>query len=81
MEHRGGCGGDGDSGDGSGILCTIPWGYLKQDWKEINSLDSNKPLGLGMIFMPRELQRREEARKFCEKEAQLLGITSEGCID
>ena len=28
MEHRGGCGGDSDSGDGAGILCSIPWGYL-----------------------------------------------------
>ena len=25
MEHRGGCGGDSDSGDGAGILCSIPW--------------------------------------------------------
>ena len=24
MEHRGGCGGDSDSGDGAGILCSIP---------------------------------------------------------
>ena len=25
MEHRGGCGGDSDSGDGAGVLCAIPW--------------------------------------------------------
>ena len=25
MEHRGGCGGDSDSGDGAGVLCEIPW--------------------------------------------------------
>ena len=33
MEHRGGCGGDSDSGDGAGILCSIPWNYLE---KEVN---------------------------------------------
>ena len=31
MEHRGGCGGDSDSGDGAGILCSIPWEYLEED--------------------------------------------------
>ena len=27
MEHRGGCGGDADSGDGAGLLCAIPWNF------------------------------------------------------
>ena len=30
MEHRGGCGGDSDSGDGAGILCSIPWNFLEK---------------------------------------------------
>ena len=33
MEHRGGCGGDSDSGDGAGILCSIPWNYLENEVK------------------------------------------------
>ena len=36
MEHRGGCGGDSDSGDGAGILCSIPWGYLDAEMNLIN---------------------------------------------
>ena len=31
MEHRGGCGGDSDSGDGAGILCSIPWTFLDKE--------------------------------------------------
>ena len=31
MEHRGGCGGDSNSGDGAGILCSIPWEYLEEE--------------------------------------------------
>ena len=38
MEHRGGWGGDSDSGDGAGILCSIPWEYLEEemDLKDFN---------------------------------------------
>ena len=73
MEHRGGCGGDGDSGDGAGVLCEIPWSYLKAIWPE-----ANVARGLGMIFLPAEAERRDEARRFCEEEARSLGLTSEG---
>ena len=46
MEHRGGCGGDGDSGDGAGILCEIPWDYLRAIWPEATNAN-----GLGMMFL------------------------------
>ncbi len=50
MEHRGGCGGDSDSGDGAGILCSIPWEFLD---RELNlNTESYEKRGLGMIFMP-----------------------------
>ena len=47
MEHRGGCGGDSDSGDGAGILCSIPWTFLD---KELNLVtEPHEKRGLGMI--------------------------------
>ena len=50
MEHRGGCGGDGDSGDGAGILCSIPWSFIN---KEVNLVSEHHgKRGLGMVFMP-----------------------------
>ncbi len=69
MEHRGGCGGDGDSGDGAGVLCEIPWSYLKAVWSEAAAAR-----GLGMMFMPTDASRRAEVRGLCDEEAKALGL-------
>lgn len=62
MEHRGGCGGDGDSGDGAGVLCEIPWGYLKAIWPEaVNAR------GLGMMFLPTDQSRRQGPVSFVRR--------------
>jgi len=76
MEHRGGCGGDSDSGDGAGILCEIPWNYLQTVWEAAKA--SKGPTGLGMLFMPHEPELRDQARQFCEQEANALGLKSKG---
>ena len=73
MEHRGGCGGDGDSGDGAGVLCQIPWDYLREIWPEAASAK-----GLGMMFMPRDAGCREDVRLLCDEEATTLGLRSLG---
>ena len=77
MEHRGGCGGDADSGDGAGLLCGIPWSFLEAVWPEAAAA-VGQPRGLGMVFLPREADRRSEARRFCEEEATRLGLRSLG---
>ncbi len=77
MEHRGGCGGDSNSGDGAGILCEIPWDYLKSVWDEANKPNTNQ-MGLGMIFMPKDAEMRNKAKSFCEEEAKALGLNSLG---
>ncbi|WP_392345325.1 glutamate synthase large subunit [Parasynechococcus sp.] len=69
MEHRGGCGGDGDSGDGAGVLCEIPWSYLRAIWSEAAAAR-----GLGMMFMPTDASRRAEVRGLCDEEARVLGM-------
>ncbi len=73
MEHRGGCGGDSDSGDGAGILCEIPWAYLRAIWPE--AADAK---GLGMMFLPTDAERRQQAREFFEAEAAGLGLQFAG---
>ncbi len=77
MEHRGGCGGDGDSGDGAGILTAIPWEYLEAVWPEAAAW-STAVRGLAMVFLPADPIRREEARGVCEQEAHRLGLRSIG---
>ena len=69
MEHRGGCGGDGDSGDGAGVLCQIPWVYLRAVWQEAAAAK-----GLGMMFMPTDASCREDVRRVCDAEAIALGL-------
>ena len=65
MEHRGACGGDGESGDGAGIMTQIPWKLFD----EFRSDDCPKP-GLGMIFLPRDPSRREQLQKVVEDVCQ-----------
>jgi glutamate synthase (ferredoxin) len=77
MEHRGGCGGDGDSGDGAGVLCGIPWSYLDAVWPEA-SASSGRSRGLGMVFLPADPARRDQAKAFCDEEAAKLGLASLG---
>jgi glutamate synthase (ferredoxin) len=57
MEHRGGCGGDGVSGDGAGIMTQIPWKLLS----EYRSESCPQP-GVGMVFLPRDPERREAVK-------------------
>ncbi len=77
MEHRGGCGGDGDSGDGAGVLCGIPWSYLEAVWPDAAAA-STAARGLGMVFLPADAAKREQAKAFCAEEAEKLGLRSLG---
>ena len=70
MEHRGGCGGDNDSGDGAGILCSIPWSYLEKECDF--EIDQSKDIGLGMIFMPNDESLIQKLKILCDQEALKL---------
>lgn len=64
MEHRGGCGADNDSGDGSGLMSSIPWD-LFDDWAKKQGIASFDKLhtGVGMVFLPRDEELLNEAKK------------------
>ncbi|QPN68971.1 glutamate synthase-related protein [Synechococcus sp. CBW1108] len=77
MEHRGGCGGDGDSGDGAGVLCGIPWAYLEAVWPQAEAA-SGSSRGLAMVFLPADPLKQAEAKELCDGEAARLGLRSLG---
>ncbi|CAI9099640.1 OLC1v1036493C2 [Oldenlandia corymbosa var. corymbosa] len=67
MEHRGGCGADNDSGDGSGLMTSIPWEFFN-DWAEKQGLAALDTLhtGVGMVFLPKDDDQMKEAKKVIE---------------
>ncbi|MFN9619649.1 MAG: glutamate synthase large subunit [Synechococcaceae cyanobacterium] len=77
MEHRGGCGGDSDSGDGAGILTAIPWPFLEAVWPEA-AASQGVLRGLGMVFLPENADERDQCRALCDEEATRLGLRSLG---
>ena len=75
MEHRGGCGGDGDSGDGAGVLCGIPWGYLEAVWPQAAAA-SGSPRGLAMVFLPADPLKQAEAKELCDGEVLPVSLNA-----
>ncbi|KAI3667231.1 hypothetical protein L6452_42280 [Arctium lappa] len=63
MEHRGGCGADNDSGDGSGLMTSIPWEFFN-DWADKEGIASFDKLhtGVGMVFLPKDEDLMEQAK-------------------
>jgi len=78
MEHRGGCGGDANSGDGAGLLTAIPWDFLEAIWPQAAAINRQSVRGLAMVFLPQEEDRRQVAREICEREAKRLGLRCHG---
>ena len=78
MEHRGGCCGDQQSGDGAGILCAIPWLLLEAQWPALATLPAGEIPALGMVFLPSDPARQASTRRICEEEAARLGLHNHG---
>lgn len=73
MEHRGACGGDRVSGDGAGIMTQIPWKLFEE-----YTSDACPQPGVGMAFLPRNEERRQQVMEMIEdvcrqNELQWLG--------
>ena len=55
LEHRGGCSADRDSGDGAGLMTTIPWGLFTSWFEEQGlTMPPTDQLAVGMVFLPQD---------------------------
>jgi len=75
LEHRGACSADRDSGDGSGLMTSIPWGLF--DTWFANEGIVRPPLGqmgMGMLFLPWEEGIAALARSIIEQVLRATGL-------
>ena len=64
MDHRGACGCESNTGDGSGIMCGLPHKFLAKVAKQDLGVDLPEPgkFAAGLVFLPQDA----EERKFCK---------------
>lgn len=76
MEHRGGCSADRDSGDGAGIMTSLPQ-KLFASWFAKHDISQPQPeaWGVGMVFLPQVEEQAEEAKKFVEEIVEAENLT------
>jgi len=66
MMHRGAIAADGKSGDGSGLLLSMPKDFIKKVAKEEAGIDLPKQIAVGMIFM-QNYNQQEIINEICDK--------------
>ena len=71
LAHRGGVDADGRSGDGAGLLTTIPEKFIRNSARQAG-MELPEQFGLGMVFLPRFGEG--PARDLIEAHARRLGL-------
>ena len=76
MEHRGGCSADRDSGDGAGVMTSLPLKLFTAWFTEHNiSQPPQEAWGVGMVFLPQEQKQANELKKFIEETVEGENLT------
>ncbi|WP_315850126.1 glutamate synthase central domain-containing protein, partial [Novipirellula maiorica] len=70
MDHRGACGCEPNTGDGSGIMCGLPHAFLKKVAKRDLGVDlpAAGQFAAGLVFLPKD----ETERKYCKETVEKL---------
>ena len=72
--HRGAIGGDGKTGDGSGIHFAIPINFFREQVERTGHDPQDTPLAVGMVFLPRtDAEAQERSRVIVEREILRCG--------
>jgi len=71
LEHRGGVDADGRSGDGAGLLTTLPEGFLRESAKQCG-IECPEKFAVAMIFLPRD--GVTSLRAGVQKAAEFCGV-------
>ncbi len=75
MDHRGACGCEANTGDGAGLLTTVPYElFARLSQREIGcELPGEGRYGVGMVFMPRDQKARQRCREVLNEQIEKLG--------
>ncbi len=74
MKHRGACGCENNTGDGSGILIQLPDRYLRKACEERDiELPAEGSYAVGMVFMPPDISQRRAIEDICRQMVQAEG--------
>ncbi|MCA9094239.1 MAG: glutamate synthase subunit alpha, partial [Planctomycetaceae bacterium] len=77
LTHRGACGCEENTGDGSGIVVQVPHKFLLKKCKELGIKLPEKAgeYGAGLVFMPQDLNERKQVKELFEKVVVEEGLT------
>ncbi len=76
LEHRGASGSEKDTGDGAGILLQVPHLFLARESEELRiALPSSGFYGVGMVFLPKDPEGRQQCEELFEKIVREEGQT------
>ncbi|HMK30999.1 MAG TPA: glutamate synthase large subunit, partial [Terriglobales bacterium] len=73
LSHRGGVDADGASGDGAGLLTAIPRRFFRDQARQAG-IQLPSAYAVGMVFLPRELEKGEEACRCIVESVDAFGL-------
>ena len=82
MSHRGACGCESDSGDGAGIMVSMPDKFFRREAMKWGiKLPPYGQYAVAMCMLPRDLIAREEGQRILEQTVRAYGMTVLGWRD